>query len=48
MLFKGLEIVLYRVVDAEVDHVETGTFQHHRHKVLSDVVDIALDRADNH
>ena len=34
-------------VDAEVDHLEPRTLQHHRHQILADVVDVALDRADH-
>ena len=34
-------------VDAEVDDLEAGAFEHHRHQVLADVVDVALDGADH-
>jgi hypothetical protein len=44
----GFEIVLDRVVDADIDHLEPGAFHHHRDEVLADVVDVALDRADDH
>ena len=35
-------------VDAEVEHLEARAFEHHRHEVLADVVDVALDGADHH
>ncbi len=47
MCLERLEILLDRRVDAEIDHLETGTFQHHRHQVLADVVDVALHGADD-
>ena len=34
-------------VDPEVDHLEAGALQHHRHQVLADVVDVALHRPDH-
>ena len=48
MLLDRLEIVLDRVVDADVDDLEPGAFHHHADEVLADVVDVALDRADHH
>ena len=48
VLFHGGQILLDRVVDAEVDHLEAGTFHHHADEVLADVVDVALDGADHH
>ena len=41
------EVFLDRVVDAQVDDLEARAFEHHRHQVLADVVDVALDRADD-
>ena len=35
-------------VDPEVEHLEAGPFEHHSHEVLADVVDVALDGADDH
>ena len=34
--------------DAEVVDLEAGALEHHPHEVLPDVVDVALDRADDH
>ena len=48
MLLQRVEIVLDRVVDAQVDDLEAGAFHHHADQVLADVVDVALDRADHH
>jgi hypothetical protein len=42
-----VEILLDRIVDAEVDDVEAGALHHHADQVLADVVDVALDRADH-
>ena len=42
------EILLDRIVDAEVDHLKAGAFHHHADEVLADVVDVALDGADHH
>ena len=47
MLLERGEVLLDRVVDAEVDHLEAGALEHHRDQVLADVVDVALDRADH-
>ena len=41
-------IVLDRVVDAQIDHLEPGALEHHGHEVLPDVVDVALHGADHH
>ena len=35
-------------VDPQVDHFEAAALHHHGHQVLTDVVDISLDRADHH
>src|SRR6202166_4942450 len=43
----GRQILLDRVVDAEVDDLEAGALKHHRHQVLADIVDVALDGADD-
>ena len=43
-----VQIILDRIVDAEVDDVEAGAFHHHADEVLADVVDVALDGADDH
>ncbi len=48
MLLDRLQIVLDRVVDPDIDHLEPGAFHHHRDEVLADVVDVALDGADHH
>ena len=48
VLLERVQVLLDRVVDAEVDDLEAGAFQHHRDQVLADVVDVALDRADHH
>ncbi len=33
---------------AEIDDLEAGALEHHRHEVLADVVEVALDRAEHH
>ena len=48
MRIQGVQVVLHRVVDADVDHLEAGALHHHRHQVLADVMDVALDGADHH
>ena len=48
MLFERRKEIFDRVVDADVEHLEAGAFEHHANQVLADVVDIALDRADDH
>ena len=48
VLFDGGQILLDRIVDAEVDHLEARTFHHHADEVLADVVNVALDGADHH
>ena len=48
MLFQRVEVFVDRVVDAQVNHLEAGTFHHHADQVLADVVDVALDSADHH
>ena len=35
-------------VDAQVDDLEAGALEHHPDQVLADVVDVALDRPDDH
>src|SRR5579863_1476846 len=47
VLLQRRDVFLDRVVDAEVDDLEAGTLEHHRHQVLADVVDVALDGADH-
>ena len=47
MLLKSFEVVLHRIVDAKVVNLHPCTFPHHGDKVLADVVDVALDRADH-
>jgi hypothetical protein len=42
------QVLLDRVVDAEVDDFEARAFHHHADEVLADVVDVALDGADHH
>ena len=48
MFFQRVQVIFNRVVDAEVNHIKTGTFKHHRYKILANVMDIALDRANDH
>ncbi len=48
MLLDGGHEVIDRVVDAQVDDLEAGPFHHHPGQVLADVVDVALDRTDDH
>ena len=45
--FEGGEELVDVGVDAEVDDLEAGALEHHRHQVLADVVDVALDGADH-
>src|SRR5450759_215752 len=42
-----LDEFLRRRVDAQVEDLETGALEHDDHKVLADVVDVALDCADD-
>src|SRR5450631_3037632 len=37
----------HRIVDAEIDDLESGALEHHRYQVLADVVNVALDGADD-
>ena len=46
-LLERREVLLDRVVDAEIDDLEAGALEHHRDQVLADVVNVALDRADD-
>ena len=48
MLLQRGEIILDAVVDADVDHLETRALHHHAHQVFADVVNVALDGADDH
>ena len=48
VLLERFQVCLDGIVDPDVDHLETGALHHHRDKVLADVVDVALDRADHH
>src|SRR3546814_14392179 len=48
VLFERRQVLLDRVVDAEVDDVEAGAFHHHGDEVLADVVDVAINGADHH
>ena len=43
---RGHEL-LGRHVAAQVDHLEAGALEHHRHQVLADVVQVALGGADH-
>ncbi len=36
-----------RIVDAEIDDLETRALEHHRDQILADIVDVALDGADH-
>ena len=47
MLLEGGEVLVDVAVDADVEDLEAGALEHHRHEVLADVVDVALDRADD-
>ena len=47
-LLDCIDVIFDRVVDAKVDDLEAGPLHHHRHKVLADVVDVALHRSDYH
>jgi hypothetical protein len=48
VLLERVEVFLDRIVDADVDDLEARALEHHRHQVLADVVDVALDGADHH
>ncbi len=48
MLFQRFQVLLNRIVDADVDHLKAGAFHHHGDQILADIVDVALDRADHH
>ena len=47
VLVEGVEELVGVGVDAEVDDLEAGALEHHPDEVLADVVDVALDRADD-
>ena len=47
MLLERGQVLLHRVVDPDVDHLEPRPLEHHPHEVLADVVDVALDGADD-
>ena len=47
MLLEGGHELLGVGVDAEIVNLEAGALEHHRHEVLADVVDVALDGADD-
>ena len=47
MLLEGGEVLVDVAVDADVEDLESGALEHHRHEVLADVVDVALHRADD-
>ena len=46
LLDRGHEL-LGRHVAPEVDDLEAGALEHHRHQVLADVVEVALRGADH-
>ena len=48
MLLDGGEVLVDVAVDPDVEDLESGALEHHRHEVLADVVDVALDGADDH
>ena len=48
MFFKGIHVVFNRIVDAEVDHFESCSFEHHSNQVFTNVMDIALDGTNHH
>ena len=48
VLAHRLDELLGRHVSAQVDHLEAAAFEHGRHQVLADVVQVALHRADGH
>ena len=47
VLGQGVDELVGVGVDAEVDDLEAGALEHHPDEVLADVVDVALDRADD-
>ena len=47
VLVDGLDELLGRHVRAQVDDLEAGAFEHHGDQVLADVVQVALDGADD-
>ena len=48
MLVKSIQVVLDRVIDAEIHNIETSAFHHHGNEVLADIVDVAFDGPDHH
>ncbi len=46
MLSDGLNELLRRYIDAQVHNPEAGAFHHHGHQVLADVMQVALNGAD--
>ena len=47
MLAQGGDELVGVDVDAQVDDLEARALQHHAHQILADVVDVALDGADD-
>ena len=48
MLLERLDVGFGVRVDAEIDHFEARPFHHHPDQVLANVMDVALDGADDH
>ena len=47
MLFEGGKEFVGVGVDTQIDDFKSGSFKHHRHKIFANVVNVALDRADD-
>ena len=48
MSFKRGDVVFNRIIDAYVEDLKARAFQHHRNKILADVVNVAFHGADDH
>src|SRR5665213_583117 len=48
MLFNGFQIVLNWIIDAEVNDIKASTFHHHGYQILTNVMDITFNGADDH
>ena len=48
MLLDRREVIFDSVINTNIDHFKTSAFQHHGDKVLADIVNVSLNRADDH
>src|SRR5665213_3521474 len=48
MLFNGFQIILNWIIDAEVNDIKASAFHHHGYQILTNVMDITFNGADDH